>query len=225
MFTLGRKNNTRDEVVYNWYDDRVNFLLLQRKALTIFIMLMLCALCLLTFVIFSISQDKTMEPFVIEISKKTGIPTVVDSVSLQKYSADRKLAEYFLYTYIKAREASNAYDYVRNFYVIVKLFSTSTVFGEFSGQVLRRSNPDSPLNILPNVSNVSLKIRSIQYLDMNHVQVRFTVEMEQNNGTVVKNKIVNISYQYIEEELTNEERYINPLGFRITSYKVNDEFI
>ncbi|ETO91952.1 MAG: type IV secretion system protein VirB8 [Candidatus Xenolissoclinum pacificiensis L6] len=215
----------KNETVYNWYDERVNFLLLQRKALTFFVVLTLSLMCLLTIVILSLSQDKTVEPFVIEISDNTGIPTVVDSVSLQKYSADRKLSEYFIYTYIKAREASNFHDYARNFYVVVKNLSTGPVFTEFTSQVLRRSNPDSPLNVLPNVSNVSLRIRSIQYLDLNNVQVRFTVEMEQSAGLIVKNKIVNIGYLYVDQEMTNEERYINPLGFRITSYKVNDEFI
>ncbi len=70
------------------------------------------------------------------------------------------------------------------------------------------------------------KIRSIQKLHDNTFQVRFTVEFTQKYGNSIrKNKIAIMSYRYASLEMNDQQRYVNPLGFQVTSYRVDDEYV
>ncbi len=40
-----------------------------------------------------------------------------------------------------------------------------------------------------------------------------------------KNKIVIMSYRYASLEMDDQQRYINPLGFQVISYRVDDEYV
>jgi type IV secretory pathway component VirB8 len=59
------------------------------------------------------------------------------------------------------------------------------------------------------------------------VQVRVTItESDRNNTTVVPvtlNQIITLEYMFTNVNLTIEERYVNPLGFRVLSYQKTTE--
>jgi type IV secretory pathway component VirB8 len=79
----------------------------------------------------------------------------------------------------------------------------------------------------------SVKITSIQRLDANPscvevvctAQIRIKVIEGQQNATEVKElpQIITMDYSFTNVNLKIEERYVNPLGFRVWGYKIVQE--
>jgi len=208
--------------VKNWYQDRIRAVTIQRNFFLLVIGLSFAALLIALVTLFTVTRSKSIEPFVIEVSKQSGITTIVNPVTVKEYSANRAISNYFAVNYIKARETFDPNTYKYNFYTVVRLLSNPNVYNEFR-YLLRVSNQDSPFNLYSNVSTSSLKVRSIQYLYDNSIQIRFSVEFEEQNKSILKNKIALLNFDYKLLEMNDEERYVNPLGFIVTSYKVDDD--
>ena len=49
-----------------------------------------------------ISQKKTVDPFVVEIEEKSGIPTVVDQKSKSEYTSQEAINNFFIYKYVQS---------------------------------------------------------------------------------------------------------------------------
>ncbi|UAT43292.1 type IV secretion system protein [Anaplasmataceae bacterium AB001_6] len=209
---------------YDWYDDKIHKVVLQRNFMVLFVCISLIIMIVIVISIMTIASFKSIEPFVIEISSKSGMATLVEPATVKQYSADRKVIEYFLFQYLKARELFDSNTYKYNYYRVVRLFSSGDVYSQFRKYV-STSNPDSPVNLYSKANGMVLKIRSIQYLDLNNIQVRFALLVDSERETQEVNRVANVKYVFKDEMLSEEDRYINPLGFTITSYKVDSENI
>ena len=85
------------------------------------------------------------------------------------------------------------------------------------------NNPNSPINLYSNITSSGIKIRSVQALSENTLQVRFDAWYAASNYTKRISKIATVNYEYRNLKLKEEERFINPLGFTVTYYRVDDE--
>ncbi|ABD44843.1 type IV secretion system protein VirB8 [Ehrlichia chaffeensis str. Arkansas] len=234
MFNKFRKKNNKNdnnklsnanlETTYSWHVSRYNSVVIQRNMLLFFTMLALSAVGISVFVIFNISKNRTIEPFVVEIEKKSGITTLVNPVSVKQYSADEVLNNHFIIEYVRSRELFDPNNFQYNYYTKVRLFSNQTTYSEFRNWI-RLSNPASPLNLYANVTSGYLKIRSLQHLRPGSVQIRFSLEFNHPSGIIKKDRIATLSFQYVTLEMNEQERQINPLGFQITYYRADDEFL
>ncbi|NSM56223.1 type IV secretion system protein [Wolbachia endosymbiont of Atemnus politus] len=219
------KNNRLLDKDINWNSSRYSMIIAQRNTLLLFTLILLVAISVSILAIFRISTSSTIEPFVIEIEKKSGIVQLVDPVTVKQYSADEVLNNHFIAEYIKSREVFNPYHYNYNYYTKVRLFSSPSVYSEFINYI-RSQNIDDLFNLYSDFITSEFKVRSIQKLDNGAVQVRFTVESIRKNGSSIKkNKIVIMSYRYAPLKMDDQQRYINPLGFQVTSYRVDDEYV
>lgn len=208
-----------------WYANRYDAVVVQRNVLFIFALFSLGAVALSVIAVLSVSKSRTIEPFVVEVEKKSGITTLVNPITVKQYAADEVLNRYFVIEYIRSRELFDPNNFQYNFYVKVRLFSSQPVYNEFRNWT-RLSNAESPLNLYSNISTGDLKIRSIQNLRPGNVQVRFTLEFSRKNGEVLKkDRIATITFQYTSLEMNEQQRQINPLGFQITYYRADDEFL
>lgn len=217
-------NNVQHEQ-NNWYSNRYNLIIVQRNVLLLLLLLLLGVIATSIVAILKISTSKTIEPFVVEIEKKSGIVTLVNPITIKQYSADEVLNNYFIIEYIRARELFDPNSFQYNYYTKVRLFSTQKTYAEFRN-LINPSNANSPFNLYANVSDSELKIRSIQNLSPGQVQVRFTLEFNEKNGnTIRKDKIATLLFEYVSMEMNEQQRYINPLGFRVTYYRSDNEFL
>ncbi|OJH32799.1 Type IV secretion system protein virB8 [Wolbachia endosymbiont of Armadillidium vulgare] len=208
----------------NWNSNRYSTVIAQRNILLLFTLILLVAISVSILAIFKISTSSTIEPFVIEIDKKSGIVQLVDPVTVKQYSADEVLNNYFISEYIKAREVFDSYNYNYNYYTKVRLFSSPNVYSEFSNYI-KSQNMNDLFNLYSDAKG-ELKIRSIQKLGNDALQVRFSIEFTRKDGNSSrKNKIVVMSYKYASLEMNDQQRYINPLGFQVISYRVDDEYV
>lgn len=223
-FFKREKNTESLDKDINWNSSRYSTVIAQRNILLLFALILLATISISVLVIFKISTSSTIEPFVIEIDKKSGIVQLVDPVTVKQYSANEALNDYFISEYIKAREVFDPYRYNYNYYTKVRLFSSSNVYNEFRNYI-GSQNMDDLFNLYSDTKN-EFKIRSIQKLGNDALQVRFFVEFIRKDGSSTrKNKIVIMSYRYASLEMNDQQRYINPLGFQVISYRVDDEYV
>ncbi|WP_375316559.1 virB8 family protein [Wolbachia endosymbiont (group A) of Colletes cunicularius] len=223
FFKRGKNTESLDKDI-DWNSNRYSTVIAQRNILLLFALILLATISISILVIFKISTSSTIEPFVIEIDKKSGIVQLVDPVTVKQYSANEALNDYFISEYIKAREVFDPYHYNYNYYTKVRLFSSPNVYNEFRNYV-GSQNMDDLFNLYSDTKS-EFKIRSIQKLGNDALQVRFFVEFIRKDGSSTrKNKIVIMSYRYASLEMDDQQRYINPLGFQVISYRVDDEYV
>ncbi|MCE2926146.1 MAG: hypothetical protein LW823_00655 [Rickettsiales bacterium] len=208
----------------NWYKDRYQYVLVQRKLLVLITFLSLVSTFATTMVIASLTPLKTVEPFVIQVDQKTGIAQTVDPLTATELTANEAVNNFYIVQYIRARETYSLPDLARN-YETVRIMSESTmVYPEFIAQQ-NPNNPSSNAARLGTSGVRTVKFKSFSYLNPSTVQARVLIEEKNESGIFNFHRIVTLEFQYIKMALTLEERYINPLGFRVTSYRTDEEIL
>lgn len=204
----------------NWYSDRYETVVVQRNILLIITILALACILVGVFVIGQISLSKTVNPFVIEVEEKTGITNVVNPLDSKTLTGDESIKKYFLLKYLRARETYDPMDFEFNSTTLVRLFSTNRVYAGYRASL--NDDQHNPLKLYGSGGKSTLKIRSIQFFEDNKTQIRFSVL---DNGTtgVGHPKIATIKFQFVGIEAHAADLEINPLGFQVTEYRVDDE--
>jgi type IV secretion system protein VirB8 len=215
-------NSFPNRVYDNWFHDRYESAIVHRNmliALNIACALIITFLC---FGIFYIKSNRSIEPFVIEIEPKTGVPTVVDPITAKAYSGMDAVKRYFIWKYVTMREEFYSSTYQSNFDNL-RYLSSSDVYWNYTKQ-FGRGNPDSPFNRLGSGTR-TVELKSIQFPDDSTAQVRIRVYTNAANGTFTSDKIIYMRYQFVNLELNDQQRLVNPLGFQVITYKIDDERI
>lgn len=217
------KESTDIKESRNWYKDRYQAILFQRRLLTsVTVMSALIALISVVAIV-QITPLKGVEPFLIQVDPKSGITQVVDPTNVREITGLESVNNYFIVQYIRAREGYNSRDITRNYQIVRLMSDAATVYPEFK-QGASPNNPNSITARLGGTGSRSVKIKSITYLKANQAQVRLLVEeTAANGGTLQYHKIATAVFEYTRLDLNNEERYINPLGFRIKEYRVDED--
>lgn len=229
IFNKAQKNESAS-AQKNWYSDRYQSAVVQRNFLALLVLLTLACIVVAVFTVVQVTTSKSIEPFVIEIEERTGITNVIRPLLKEQFAYDEALRKYFLWKYVNAREGYDYYSFEHEYFTVVRLLSSATVYSEFK-RIVAISNESSPIR-LGAVSRRFIKIKSISYLETPKnsqgfvAQVRFTQLTGATRAeTREENKVATLAFDFIDMNLTREERAINPLGFQILSYRVDDETI
>jgi len=225
-------SDARSVTQKNWYADRYQSVLVQRNMLSIVSLLALVFSTLAIFAVYRNIPIVTVEPFVIQVEPRSGITQVVRPASARELAANEAVTRFFIVRYIKARENFDAA--IRQNFNIVRLSSDpSQVFRSYAWEM----NPNNPSSFVarngPKAKRKVGDIRSISKLDKNpvcidvicSVQIRVRIEEMAPGSTTpaISDKIILMEYMFTTLNLTVEERYINPIGFRVVSYRVDNE--
>lgn len=217
----------------NWYADRYEAVSVQRNVFAVIAVLSLGLSIIAIFAVSQLAPLKSVEPFVIQVDQKSGITQVVNPLTAHELTANEAVNQYFIVQYCRARE-SYLGSMERNYfnYNLVRVLSEVDVFTAYQHEIAL-SNPDSPGARLGAGGTRDIHIESIKYLDRHKNQqgqenLRYLVKAEvteQQKAGVPKDmqKLILIEFNYADLELTTEDRYLNPLGFRVVSYRVDDE--
>jgi len=206
----------------NWYKDRYQYVLVQRKILVLITSLSLIASLVTVIVIAQLTPLKTVEPFVIQVDQKTGITQTVNQMTVKEITANEAVNNFFIVQYIRSRENYASQDLARNYNIVRLMSESSKVYGEFT----RTANPNNPKSNAARlgVTGVrTVKFKSITYLSPQTIQARVLVEERSENNLAQQNLIILLSFSYANMALSLEERYINPLGFIVTDYRVDED--
>lgn len=223
---LNRKKSTetqdKDAVseVRNWYSDRYQTVVVQRNLLFLVTVISLIGVFISVFVVRQVTASRSIEPFVIEIERKSGVATVVNPLERKKLAADEELTKYFIARYVQARETYDTLTYEYNYFTVIRLLSTSGIYYPFKNYIV--SNPQSPRLLYGEVTSSQIKIRSITLPNEGEARVTFTISVSgARSGDF--NKVATLKFGYYTLEMSQEERYVNPLGFQVTAYRVDEE--
>jgi len=207
----------------NWYKDRYQHVLVQRKLLTIITIISLLCATITMVAIVRLTPLKSVEPFVIQVDQKSGITQTVDPLTVKELTANEAVNNFFLVQYIRSRESYSITDLARNYNIVRIMSDSHKVYPEFVAQA-DPNNPGSNAARLGSSGLRTVKFKSIIYLNPQLVQVRMLIE-EKGDGYTQQHKIALIAFEYVKMSLTNEERYLNPLGFRVTDYRVDEDIL
>ncbi len=215
-------SDTKKDKLKNWYQDTYEVAIIQRNIFIAISILAIATTLVSILVVRYVKNTKSIEPFVIEIEKKTGIPTVVDPITVKDYSANEAIQKYFLMKYIKAREEYYYQTFQYNFETVVRVLSTPSIYSSDYKPKFSAGNPNSPYNLYGQVSNRTVKWKSIIFQSDKVAQIRVTLETE-GSAPSKADKLILIAFDFQNIEMNDNERLINPLGFVVTMYKIEDE--
>ena len=163
------------------------------------------------------------EPTIIQVDKSSGVTSVIRSVRDTQDKYDVVINKYWLSQYVLARESYDWYTISTQFDT-VKLMSTNETA---TGYALTAQAANSPLEVLKDKGKIHTKIVSISFVN-ELAQVRYTTEKLDATGansdlSPVQNWIATIAFSFDAGLMTDAERLINPLGFKVYSYKTDAE--
>jgi type IV secretion system protein VirB8 len=207
----------------NWYADRYQAMVVQRNILALVTLISLLATLISAFSVSLLTPLKSVQPFVIQVDEKSGMTQVVTPLSNKELETQKELAQYFVVKYVRAREGYDAALYTQNYHD-VRLMSDSKIWDNYK-KLYNSNNPQSPTNLYGRETKRVVSIRSFQFTGEKSAQVRIRVALEGPSGIMEPTDyIVWVSYEFQGLELTTEQRYVNPVGFKVTSYTVDQEF-
>lgn len=164
---------------------------------------------------------KTFAPYVITVDKSTGYVEVTKGLYDGKITVDDAVTEANLYRYVTTREAYNP-AVLRENYNQVALMSAGTALAEYQ-RIWDGNNPDNPSVRFGRKAAVTIGIKSVSFLNESTASVRFRREL--HDGVQIKSSDWNaiVTFQYVNAPMRMEDRFLNPLGFQITSYRLSPE--
>ena len=165
---------------------------------------------------------KTVEPYVVKEEPASGLVTVLRPVREEGITAGEALRKYFLAQYIRARETFDPQD-IRHAYTSVMLMSDIEVGREYD-RWINPENESSPVKIYgaKKVKRL-ISIRSITFLAPDTAQIRFTALEKVDTSERPTYWIATLQFHFVQNPAGEEERLINPVGFKVTSYRTDPE--
>lgn len=175
------------------------------------------AVCLLT-------PLKTVEPYVIRVDNITGMVDIISTLNEKEISSNEALDKYFVSKYIKAREGYY-YDMLNQDYILVQLLSSNEV-----SQAYRKIyEGDNARDLkLGNSTQIEVYIISIVLNESNGVKtatarINLTNKNKNSMAQNTSTQVITLSYEYQVAQVDEENRLLNPLGFKVTNYRVDEE--
>ena len=174
--------------------------------------------------ILGLTPLKTSTPFILRVDNATGHIDQLTQMNHLETSYGEVVDAYFLNLYVLNRES---YDYatIQTNYNITALLSSTEVQKEYYTLF---DGPQSRDKMLSNHTKIFVQVRSItpDIKDQSAV-VRFATHDEDANGSSSTPKywVATIGYRYVEAAMSAADRRINPLGFQVTSYRIDPEVI
>ena len=176
--------------------------------------------------VFVMMPMKEIVPYVIKVDSSTGHTTVARSIDDAKsVSYGEELDKYWINKFIIAR---NGYEWetIQNSFNTVKLMANRQVFGSYNNYI---TGDNSPAKVFGENKTIRIDIHGITFLpstskEQSLAQIRFTRKIENNaGGDATEYKpttwTATITFNYLSEIKTEDERIINPLEFLVTSYR------
>lgn len=166
---------------------------------------------------------KTVQPITLLVDRHTGFVQAVDPDTPLRVSADEALTQSFLAQYVTAREgfdrATVGVDYRK-----VALLSDGAARRSYLAE-MPATNPASPFRRYPSGAVVNVRVKSVSRLEPGTAIVRFDSQIQSPGGgnAPVQSWISVIRYTFSKAPMSLEDRLVNPLGFKVLTYRRSAE--
>lgn len=168
---------------------------------------------------------KEREPYTLLVDRQTGNVEALAPMGEQAVTIDEALTRSFLVQYVNARE-SYSIDTVQEDYRKVALWSDTEVRRNYARR-MDADNPSSPLASLARGTAIRTEVKSVSNLEKNRAMVRFVTSRSGRGGIPQSPQhwVAIINYRFVAAEMSEADRFINPLGFQVTSYRRDVETV
>jgi type IV secretion system protein VirB8 len=162
---------------------------------------------------------KTVVPYTILVDRQTGYVETIKGLKPGPLSESSAVSQSFLVQYVIARETFDAAD-LRENYRKVTLWSAGSARNSYVDE-MRKTNPASPLNLYAPTTIVSTTIDSVSLLTATTALVRFEkIRHDSGGGVTPQGSFVAVmAFRYTGAPMRMEDRFVNPLGFQVISYR------
>lgn len=169
---------------------------------------------------------KTVEPYVIRVDNVTGMVDIITTLTEEQITQNEALDKYFISSYVKAREGY-FYEMLNNDYKFVQLLSSNEVAsayraiyqGENAKDIKLKNNYQIEVEILSIVLNQSNGVKTSTIRA--NLKTKNKSQRKKNKQTIV----ITLAYDYFLGELKEESRILNPLGFKVLTYRIDEEIV
>lgn len=167
---------------------------------------------------------KRVEAFVLRVDNATGAVDVVTTLRDGQASYGEAVDRYFLNKYVLAREAYE-YETLQTAYDTTALLSGADVQREYAALF---DGPKARDKVLANRVRIVARVRSIAPgTTRNTALVRFATRAVHGDGTSEPEEslVATVGFRYVAGPMREQDRLVNPLGFQVTSYRVDPEIV
>jgi type IV secretion system protein VirB8 len=166
---------------------------------------------------------KTVVPYTILVDRQTGYVQTIEGLKPGALTQDAAVTQSFLVQYVIARETFDAAD-LRENYRKVMVWSVPNARSQYARE-MDRSNPASPLVINTPNTIVQTTVKSVSLLSPTTALVRFDTTRKDAGAAIgeVRSYAAVMSFRYTGAPMRMEDRFLNPLGFQIVSYRRDAE--
>jgi type IV secretion system protein VirB8 len=165
---------------------------------------------------------KRVEPFVVRVDNATGGVDVVTTLRDAQQSYGEAVDKFQLNKYVLSRESYD-YETVQATYDDAVLLSSPEVQREFRAIY---DGPKARDKVFGDRVRFIVKVRSITLAKstavVRFVRTRHTADGAQDGDEPF---VATLGYEYIAAPMREEDRLLNPLGFQVTSYRVDPEVV
>ncbi|MBS4331705.1 virB8 family protein [Campylobacter vulpis] len=194
----------------------------KRAWLISFVAIFMASLSLIAVVL--LTPLKTIEPYVIRVDNTTGMVDILTLLDEKEITQNEALDKYFISQYIKAREGYY-YELLNQDYLLTQLMSSENVANEYRALYEGDNARDQ---VLKNSNEVSVQILSVVLGESNGVKTstiraNITTKNLSSRGTSQATKVITLSYDYTLGKASEENRLLNPLGFKVLTYRIDNE--
>jgi type IV secretion system protein VirB8 len=168
---------------------------------------------------------KTVVPYTLLVDRTTGYVQALKPTEKAVIAPDAALTQSFLVQYVTSRESFDI-NTLAHAYRKVALFSAERARSTYLAS-MQLNNPQNPLAIYPRNAVLETRVKSVSPTGANTAFVRFdTVRTDANGQAQPANSwVAVIRYRYTGEPMNLEDRFINPLGFQVISYRKDPEAV
>lgn len=219
----------------HWYQDKYQQVLTQRNVLALVAVLSLVVAAIAAFTVMHIAPLKSVEPYLIQVDDKTGIAQRVEPLSRDQYTAEPAVDRYFTATFLRAMEGYNP-NIARSNYEAVRLLADNNVLNYYRNQV-DATVDGSRAKQLGATGQRDIRVGTMAYIvapggeakgavpsRSRIIQAHFTaIEMLPGTVTSTQRWVATVTFEYADRKLTDAEQLINPLGYTVTSYQLENE--
>ena len=168
---------------------------------------------------------KTVQPYTLLVDRQTGFVQALKPIDPQLVSSEAALTKSFLVQYVIAREGFD-YNALQSDYRKVALWSAGEARADYLAH-MQASNPASPLSLYARSTTVDVQVKSVTPIGMNVSMVRFDTRRHDAGGqmSLAQPWVVAVRYAFSNEAMSEGDRFLNPLGFKVLSYRRSAEVL
>lgn len=166
---------------------------------------------------------KTVEPYTLMVDRTTGYVQALKPLETAQVAPDTALTQSFLVQYVIARESFDLAT-VNAAYRRVALQSADSARRSYV-EGMQVNSPRSPLVAYPRGTLIETRVKSVSPVGKDVALVRFETARSDPIGGLQPAQpwVAIIRYRFSGEPMRLEDRFVNPLGFQVTSYRRDAE--